>query len=395
MTKQALLSWAEINLDAAAANVRALKQRIGRDVLLAAVVKADAYGHGAVQIAREALQNGAKWIMVNRSVEGVELRKAHISAPILVLGHTMPDEADTMVRWGLRPTLTQPEQAQALSRAAEYYGKEVPVHLKIDTGMGRLGVFPTQAIDFARAVSQMPGLALEGLYSHPAVADEASESDIAYTRMQFERLIGAREALRQAGYAISICHFCNSAAAIKYPEMRLDMVRCGTALHGFDPFSRQKDAGTIELRPVLALKSHLVRVEVQAEGSAISYGRTYVTPKPTRIAVVPVGYGDGYRRVLSNRGFVLVRGQRAPIVGRVCMDQFMIDVAHIPEAALYDEVVLIGSQGSECILSEDVARLVDTHVNEITSALAPRIPRVYLKAGLVVETRILAGEDLP
>ena len=395
MTNQSLLSWAEIDLDAAAANVRALKQRVGRDVMLAAVVKADAYGHGAVQIARESLQNGADWIIVNRSVEGVELRQAHISAPILVLGHTLPEEADTMVRWDLRPTVTQVEQAQALSISAEYYGKEVPVHLKVDTGMGRLGVFPSQAVEFAAVVSQMPGLALEGAYSHPAVADEPSESDVAYTHVQFDRLIEARDSLRQAGIDIPVCHFCNSAAAVKYPDMRLDMVRCGTALHGFDPFFGQKEAGTVALRSVLALKSHLVRVEVQPAGSAISYGRTYVTSQPTRIAVVPVGYGDGYRRVLSNQGYVLVQGQRAPIVGRVCMDQFMVDVSHIPAAALYDEVVLIGTQGQETILSEDVARLVGTHVNEITSALTTRIPRVYLKAGMIVETRGLAGRDLP
>ena len=392
---QSLLSWAEIDLDAAAANVRALKQRVGLDVILAAVVKADAYGHGAVQIARESLQNGAEWIIVNRSVEGVELRQAHISAPILVLGHTLPEEADTMVRWDLRPTLTQLEQAQALSISAEYYGKDVPVHLKIDTGMGRLGVFPSQAVDFANTVAQMPGLVLEGVYSHPAVADEPTESDVSYTRMQFDRLIEARDALRQTGFDVPICHFCNSAAAIKYPEMRLDMVRCGTALHGFDPFFGQEDAGTVALRPVLALKSHLVRVEVQPAGSAISYGRTYVTSQPTRIAVVPVGYGDGYRRVLSNQGRVLVREQRAPIVGRVCMDQFMVDVSHVPEAALYDEVVLIGIQGQETILSEDVASLVGTHVNEITSALAPRIPRLYFKSGMVVETKGLAGRGLP
>jgi len=394
LANDTLLSWAEIDLDAAAANVRALKQRVGRDVMLAAVVKADAYGHGAVQIAHEALQNGAEWIIVNRSNEGVELRQARITAPILVLGHTLPGEADAMVRWDLRPTLTQLEQAQALSIAAEYYGKEVPVHLKIDTGMGRLGVFPAQAVGFMQAVSQMPGLILEGIYSHPAVADEPTQSDVAYTRLQFERLIEARDALKQAGFDAPLCHFCNSAAAIKYPEMRLEMVRCGTALHGFDPFYGQSDAGIVALRPVLALKSHLVRVQVQQAGSAISYGRTYVTSKPTRIAVVPVGYGDGYRRVLSNQGYVLVRGQRVPIVGRVCMDQFMVDLSAVPEAMLYDEVVLIGGQGDARIHAEDVAALVGTHVNEITSALAPRIPRVYLKAGVVVQRRGLAGDVL-
>ena len=386
-----LLSWAEIDLDAATANVRALKQLVGKDLIFAAVVKANAYGHGAVEIADVALQHGADWIIVNRSIEGVELRRANITAPIFVLGHTMPQEADRMVRWDLRPTLTNLVQAKAYSKAARKYGKEVCVHLKIDTGMGRLGVFPPQAVEFARDVSKLPGLVIEGVYSHPSVADEATEDDIAYTRMQFERLVQTRDDLAQAGFEIPICHFCNSAATVKFPDMHHGMVRCGMALYGFDPFIGQEGEGAVTLQPVLSLKSHLARVEVQPQGSAVSYGRTYMTSAPTKIAVVPVGYGDGYRRALSNKGAVLVRGQRAPIVGRVCMDQFMVDVTHIPDVELYDEAVLIGAQGDERIISEDIARLIDTHVDEVTSALLPRIPRVYLRDRQMVKSQELAG----
>ena len=382
---QPLLSWAEIDLDIAAANVRALKQIVDEDVIFAAVVKANAYGHGAVELASVALQHGAEWVIVNRSNEGVELRRANITAPIFVLGHTLPQEADRMVRWDLRPTLTSLVQAEAYSRAAEKYRREVRVHLKIDTGMGRLGVFPPQAVEFARAVSKLPGLVIEGVYSHPSVADESAEDDVSYTRMQFETLVQTRADLARAGFEIPICHFCNSAATIKFPDMHLDMVRCGTALYGLDPFFGQAGEGTVELRPVLSLKSHLVRLEVQPAGSAISYGPTYVTSAPTMIAVIPVGYGDGYRRALSNEGSVLVRGERAPIVGLVCMDQFMIDVTHIPAVELYDEAVLIGVQGDERILSEDIAKLVNTHVDEVTSALMPRIPRVYLTEDQVMK----------
>ena len=387
------LSWAEIDLDATAANVGALKNLVGPEVTLGAVVKANAYGHGAVEVAEVALENGAEWIIVNRSIEGVELRQAGIAAPVFVLGHTMPTEADRMVRWDLRPTVTNLAQAEALSRAADKYHKTVYAHLKIDTGLGRLGVFPAAAIEFARAVSKLPHLAVEGVYSHPSVADEPSADDVAYTWMQFNRLMQVRDDLKKAGFAVPFCHFCNSAATIKFPEMRLDMVRCGTALHGFDPFIGQEMAGAISLRPALSLKSHLVRVEVQPAGSAISYGRTYVTAAPANIAVVPVGYGDGYRRALSNKGYVLVHGTRAPIVGRVCMDQFMVDVTHVPGVATYNEAVLIGSQGDQRILSEDVAGLVETHVNEITSILTPRIPRLYLKGGQIVKSKGLVEDD--
>jgi len=390
-----LLSWAEIDLDAAAANVRALKQIVEKDVIFAAVVKANAYGHGTVEIATAALQHGADWIIVNRSIEGVELRRADITDPILVLGHTMPQEAGTMVRWDLRPTLTNLVQAEAYSKAAEKYGKEVCVHLKIDTGMGRLGVFPAQAVEFARGVSKLPGLVIEGVYSHPSVADEATEDDIAYTRMQFERLVQTRDDLAQAGFEIPIWHFCNSAATIRFPDMHLDMVRCGTALYGFDPFIGQEGEGAVELQPILSLKSHLARVEIQPQDSAVSYGRTYVTSAPTKIALVPVGYGDGYRRALSNKGAVLVRGQRSPILGRVCMDQFMVDVTHIPDVEMYDEAVLIGAQGDERIISEDIAKFLDTHVDEVTSALMPRIPRVYLRDGQVVKRQELADAGSP
>lgn len=387
------LSWAEIDLDATAANVRALRNHVGQDVLLGAVVKANAYGHGAVEVSDVALENGADWIIVNRSIEGIELRRAGVTSPIFVLGHTMPVEADRMVRFELRPTVMNVTQIEALSQAAEKYGKTVHVHIKIDTGLGRLGVFPADAAEFARAISRLPGLVIEGVYSHPSVADEPSADDVAYTWMQFERLMHVRDELERLGVEVPIYHFCNSAATIRFPEMHLNLVRCGTSLYGFDPFIGQELAGAIALRPALTLKSHLVRVETHPAGSAISYGRTYVTAVPTRIGVVPVGYGDGYRRALSNKGYVLVRGKRAPIIGRVCMDQFMIDITHIPEATLYDEAVLIGSQGDQRILSEDIANLVGTHVNEVTSVLAPRISRLYLKGGRILKSKGLVEDD--
>ena len=387
---QPFLSWIEVDLDAIAFNVRNLKQFLAPHVRLGIVTKGNAYGHGAPQVTRVALESGADWAIVNRSNEGVQLRQGGITAPVLILGYTLPEEADRLVRWELRPTVSNLLQAEALSGAAVRQGVVANIHVKVDTGLGRQGLLPEEMIEFFRDVSRLPHLKVEGMYSHFSVAEEGAEDSVGYTRCQFDTFIQVRDELAQAGFAVPISHICNTAAALNFPEMHLDMVRVGSLLGGIYPSVHVKRE--VALLPSLSLKSHVARVKVLPAGSAISYGRTYVTQAPTQIALVPVGYGDGYRRGLSNKGSVLIRGQRVPIVGRICMDQCMVDATHIPDIALHDEVVLIGCQNGECITGEEVGSLLGTNAYDITTSFTSRLPRVYVQNGQVVGVSDLVEE---
>ena len=383
-TSNVNLTWAEIDLDAIAHNTRELKRLIGEKTELMAVVKANGYGHGAVPVAETALDNGASRLAVHRVLEGVQLRQAGITAPVLIMGYSLPAQADTVVRWDLTPTVNTMEQAQALSAAASRQGKVVSFHVKVDTGMGRFGLLPHEVVDFVQAISELPGLALEGLYTHFAVADAA---DKAYTLRQLEIYLEVVKRLEEAGFTVPIRHVACSAAALDLPQTHLDMVRCGIVLYGLRPSNEIEP--TIPLRPALTLKSRVARVRTLPADSSISYGRTYVTTEPTRVALVPVGYGDGYSRFLSNKGQVLIRGRRAPIVGRVCMDQFVVKVSHIPDVQQDDEVVLIGRQGDDEISAEEVAAWAGTINYELVTSLLPRVTRVYLKGGQVVAAQSL------
>ena len=371
-----VLTWAEIDLDAIAFNAAGLKARAGGKAELMVAVKANGYGHGAVPVARAAMEGGATRLAVHRTLEGVQLRQAGIAAPILIMGYTLPAVSERVVRWNLTPTVNSQPQAEALSAAAAAAGKMLPIHVKIDTGMGRYGLLPDEALGFVRFLSGLPGLALEGLYTHHAVADLADKS---FTRHQFGLYMNVVEQLEAAGFTFPLKHVSNSATTLDLPEMALDMLRCGIALYGLRPSGEVEPV--IPLRPALTLKSRVVRVRTLPAGASISYGRTYITEKPTRVALVPVGYGDGYHRILSNRGAVLIHGQRAPIVGRVCMDQFVVDVNHIPDVQLHDEVVLVGRQGEGHIPAEEVARWAETINYEVTTGLLPRVVRVYIKGG--------------
>ena len=374
------LTWAEIDLDAIACNAAGLKARAGDKAELMAAVKANAYGHGAVPVAQAALEGGATRLAVHRSLEGVQLRQAGITVPILVMGYTLPAEAERVARWNLTPTVNSRPQAKALAAAAVAGGQSLPVHVKVDTGMGRYGLLPDEVLDFVRFLSQLPGLVLEGLYSHYAVAGLA---DQAFTRHQFSLYLDVVQQLEAAGFTFPLKHIANSATTLDLPEMALDMVRCGIALYGLRPSDEIEPV--IPLRPALTLKSRVARVRMLPTGASISYGRTFITARPTRVALIPVGYGDGYHRLISNRGAVLIHGRRAPIVGRVCMDQFVVNVSHIPNVQLHDEVVLIGRQGTGHIPAEEVARWAETINYEVTTSLLPRIARIYLRAGREVQ----------
>ncbi len=375
-----IVAWAEIDLDAIAHNTRLLKERAGQRCELMVAVKANAYGHGAAVVSRAAVAAGASRLAVSRTEEGIELRQAGVAAPILLLSYTLPGESDAIVRWNLTPTVNSEPQAEALADAARTQGRYLPIHVMVDTGMSRYGLLPDEVLEFVRLLRSMPPLVLEGLYTHFAVADWP---DKAFTRDQFAafKVVAAR--LEASGISFPLKHVSNSAATIDLPEMALDMVRCGIALYGLRPAAGVEPA--VPLQPALTLKSRVGRVRMLPAGASISYGRTYVTEQPTRVALIPVGYGDGYHRILSNRGAVLIRGRRAPILGRVCMDQFVVDVSQIPNVQLHDEAILIGRQGEESIPAEEVARWAETINYEVTTSLMPRLPRIYLRQGKTVE----------
>jgi alanine racemase len=363
-------TWLEVDLEAIAHNVRRVAEIVGPEVGVLAVLKADGYGHGSIRVARTALNNGACYLGVASINEGALLRHTGISAPILVLGFTPAWQARELVLNGLSATVFNLDVPQALSQAGRELNRRVAVHVKVDTGMGRLGLLPDEVVPFVHSLKALPQLTLEGIFTHFSVAD----SDPDYTRWQIHRFRQVLGALREAGIEIPLAHAANSAAILSLPESHFRMVRLGLAMYGLHP-SPQVHCPP-DFRPALAFKTQVAQVKTLPPGSYVSYGNTYQTGGEQRIAVIPVGYADGFRRAPRHWGEVLVRGRRAPIVGRVCMDQTMIDVTAIPEVRQGDEVVLIGEQGQERITAEDVAQRLGTINYEVVSEILARVPRV-------------------
>lgn len=363
-------TWLEVDLEAIAHNVRRVAAMIGPQVRLLAVLKADAYGHGVVRVARTALNNGASYLGVASINEGESLRRVGMTAPILVLGFTPPWQAPELVLNDLTATVFDLDVARALSRAGLKLNRTVAAHVKVDSGMGRLGLLPDQVVPFVHRLRDIPNLRLEGMFTHFSVAD----CDPDYTRWQMDRFQGVLDDLDRDGIAVPLVHAANSAAILSLPESYFNMVRLGIAMYGLDPSPQVRCPP--DFRPALAFKTQVAQVKVLPPGSYISYGNTYQTRGQQRIAVLPVGYADGFRRAPRHWDHVLVRGQRAPIVGRVCMDQTMIDVTHIPTLRQGDEVVLIGEQGGERITAEEVAERLGTINYEVVSEILARVPRV-------------------
>lgn len=371
---------AEIDLGAVAHNVRELRRITSSQLMIA--VKANGYGHGAVQIAQTAIANGADSLAVARVEEGLELRKAGIGAPILIFGYTAAHWAETLLAEQLVPTIISLQNARDLSAAATSKKVRIPIHINIDTGMGRLGIPCDElrmdgdggAIREILDVDRLPGLAVKGLYTHFAAADH---TDKTYTNQQFDRFLGLTAALESHGMALPLLHAANSGAIIDMPQTHLDLVRAGISVYGLYP-SREVARDRIALRPALELKSTIIHLKHVPAGTKISYGCTYETSAPTTIAAIPTGYGDGYNRRLSNGAFVLVHGQRAPLVGRVCMDLSMVDVGRMDDVAVGDEVVLIGRQGDAFISTDEVADWLGTINYEVVTALTQRVSRVYI-----------------
>lgn len=367
-------TWVEVDLSAIGNNARQLKALVGPRVRLLATLKADAYGHGALKVALTVLHNGASMLGVATVSEATLLRKAGINAPILVFGYVPLWQMREAVRLGLTITLYAVESAQALSRAALALGQTVKVHVKIDTGMGRLGIRAEQVDDvltLLHEISVLPGIELEGIYTHFAVADA---EDLTHARMQLARFHSVLRVLEAAHLRPPLVHAANSAATISLPEAHFDMVRPGIALYGLDPSAEVRLPEGF--RAALSFKTQVAQVKVIPAGECISYGCIYTTERPMHVAVLPVGYADGFRRAPANWGSVLIHGQEAPLLGRICMDQCMVDVSHIPQTRMGDEVVLIGRQGMATLSAEQVAQRLGTINYEVVSEILARVPRV-------------------
>ena len=370
-------TYVSIDLDAISANYAAIRQKVG--VAVMAVIKADAYGHGAVQIARH-LQDRCGFFGVSSILEALELRRSGIRTPILILGQTPVDAFSLLVREQLRPAIFSYEDAQALSAEAVKQGVIAPFHFAVDTGMSRLGFQMTEAsADLCAKIAALPNLEAEGLFSHFATADS---EDLTFARTQAERFDTFDKMLRSRGVQVKLRHLDNSAGLMNF-TYHYEMVRAGIALYGLYP-SDQVDPALLGLTPALRWCSCVTHVKLLEPGRQISYGGTYVTEKPTMVATVPVGYADGYCRSLSNRFYVLIRGRRAPILGRICMDQLMVDVTDIPNVARNDKVVLVGADGDETITVEQIAARADSFNYEFVSGISRRVPRFYYREGELV-----------
>lgn len=369
---------AEIDLESLRHNYQAIRKAIGDSKYLA-VVKSDAYGHGAAVVAPFLEGLGVDWFGVASLEEGMALRQAGIGAPILVFGWTDPVCAPMLAQWALTQTVYCPEYARRLSEEARSAGVTVEIHLKIDSGMGRLGynVRQKEGMEALLAAAKDPAFRLSGIYTHFAVADEPQlPQSVAFTQQQFQLYRKACDFLQAQGIDVGIRHCCNSAAALLFPQMRLEMVRMGICTYGVLPTSDIQSI--VPLQPVLSLRSTVAMVKTIYPGDTVSYGRRYTASDIRRIATIPVGYADGYLRALGGLAEVLIRGQRAPVIGRVCMDQLMVDVTQVPEVAMGDTVTLAGQDGSQCITMTELADLTGTISYERICALTQRVRRVYL-----------------
>lgn len=376
--------YARIDLDAIRSNITEMKKNIAKDCRMMAVVKTDAYGHGAVEIAKE-IEDMVSGFATATVDEAVALRMQGITKMILILGHVHESLFDTMIENHISVNLYTMKDACMLSEAAGRLGMDARVHFKLDTGMSRIGVRDRgEALEMIKDISKLPNLKLEGLFTHFTAADETDKTQTGKQLAQFSELV---EMVKKAGIEIPVLHCSNSAGIIDVPEANFNMVRAGIALYGLYPSEEVKKAA-VELHPALELKSHIVYLKEVEAGCGISYGSTYVTDRVTKVATIPVGYGDGYPRALSNKGYVLVHGRKAPILGRVCMDQFMVDVTDIPAVKDGDAVTLIGRDEGAFLSVEELALMAgDTFNYELVCDLGKRIPRVFYKNQKAVSVR--------
>lgn len=375
--------YAEINLDAICQNVQNAMDKVGKDTKMMAIIKTDAYGHGAIPVARALNEIGVYAFGIATVQEAVSLRKAGIQNPLLILGYVFPQDYPLLLDFDIMHAVFQYADAKALSDFAVSCGKTAKIHIKIDTGMGRIGMQPTtESLAEIERIAALPNLAIDGIFTHFACADEADKASV---NRQVDTFLHFLSALEKRGVQIPLRHMCNSAGIIEFADGFLNITRSGIMTYGLYP-SQEVHKANLELHPALQLKSRVAFVKTVGKGFPVSYGSTFVTNREkTVIATVPVGYGDGYPRALSNKGRVLLHGQYAPIIGRVCMDQMMIDVTDIPNVHQGDAVTLVGTDGENRISVEEVADAAYSFNYEFCCGIHKRVPRVYIRRGAVQE----------
>ncbi len=363
-------TWIEINLKAILYNLSQIKSLVKpKNAKILAVIKDNAYGHGASEVAKAIENENVGMFGVATVEEAIQLRQAGIRKPILIFCCILPEQIESVIEYDITQTVCDIGICNALSQSARRIGKNARVHVKVDTGLGRIGVRYENAVELVKQISQTPNIIIEGIYTHFASAD----IDENYTRLQIDRFNSVLFHLKKNGIHIPIKHSANSSAIINYPSSYYDMVRPGIALYGYSPFVTDK----IHLMPALSFKTQIVHIKELPSGSSISYGRTYITERTTKIATLSVGYGQGYNRKLSNQAEVIIRGKRAKIIGTICMDQCLCDVTHIPGASVGDEVVLIGKQGDQVITADELAEKIGTISYEVLCGINPNIKRIY------------------
>ncbi len=365
-------TFAEIDLNSFSHNLKLIRLKVGRDKKIISIIKADAYGHGAVEIAKSASVSGADMLGVSTVGEGIELREAKIESPILVLGGCPKEDAEWIVSYNLKSIIYSLDAVLGLSKEAERRSKTADVHIKVDTGMGRIGIQPNEAREFVKKVNSLKNINIEGILTHFATAYEVNRD---FTERQIKTFKGVIEELKQDGYSFPYIHASNSAAIVNYPESYFNTVRPGIILYGSTPFDFAVE--DFSIKPVMSWKTSIVHLHNTPEKTGISYGRKFVTKRDSIIATIPVGYADGYSRSLSNKVQVLIGGRRVNQVGTICMDMCMIDVTDLPDVKAGDEVVLIGRQGNEEIRVEEIASLAGTIPYEIFCSIGRRVRRIY------------------
>ena len=373
--EQKYRSWVEVDLDNFISNLKEIKRLIGPKVGFMPAVKADAYGHGAIEISHTALENGAQMLGVANADEGVQLRISGIEEPIVILGPSTAAEIEQIIKYNLTPSVSDAAFAKKLSDALVKSGHKLPVHIEVDTGMGRGGTMHNEAMKLIRKISHLPNIALDGIFSHLA----SSERIISFNDKQWQLFSDLLDDIKRSGIDIPIRHIDNSGAVLNYPGFKLNMVRPGIMTYGIYP--SPDDQSKAKLAPVMSFKTSVVLLKDFPPGYGIGYNSAYVTSRQTRIATIPVGYGDGYAFILSNQGEALIRGQRASIVGRISMDMCTIDVTQIPNCKVGDEVVLLGKQGNDYISANEIAAKAQTISYEVLCALGKRAPRVFIQKG--------------
>ncbi len=374
-------TWCEVSLDAITHNLSEFR-RLAPAAKVMAVVKADAYGHGVSEVSRTLADSGVDALAVAFVDEALQLRKNGIDIPILILGHTPVENMGELVDLDITPTVYNFSIAKAVSNAAQRRNKTAKIHVKIDTGMNRLGyIAGDEAVGSILDLARLPNIEIEGIYTHFACADE---DDASFTERQFERFMATAEALERQGLKIPIKHVCNSAAAMRFPHMHLDMVRIGISLYGLYPSGIRYD---LDLCPAMQLKSTVAHIKEIGAGEIVSYGGIFTTKRKSRVATIPIGYADGYSRLLSGKARVLAGGQYVPVLGRICMDQCIIDVTDVNNINIEDEVVLFGAQQGGVIAIEELADIIGTINYELLCVIGKRIPRCYTQDGRVVEIR--------